>query len=205
MNPIRRAATRCLLLGWLPLVLASSGQAEASSIFDWHVNPDNGHEYRLTSIPESWTDAEAEAQSLGGYLVTLTSAAEENWFRSVFSVAPIVNETFDNTWMGLTDANSTPGNFQWVTGEALTFTDWRHGNPDNIGVEHYVMYFQGEGWDNRTNFDQQGPDPNGPHRLRYGVIERNATPEPASLTMAALGGLVALGAGVRGRRRRALA
>ena len=201
-----RAASlrRLLLVGCLSLILVPSGQAEASSLFDWHINPGNGHEYRLTSTSGSWTDAEAEAVSVGGYLVTLTSAAEENWFTSVFSVPPISSITFDNVWMGLTDVNSQPGDFHWVTGEPLVYTNWRHGNPDNIGVEHYVLFFQGV-WDNRTNFDQQGPDPNGPHRARYGVIERNLTPEPASLTMASLGGLIALGLAVRGRRRRVIA
>lgn len=202
MNPTRRAATRLLLLGWLPLVLASTSQVEASSVFDWQINPANGHEYRLTSGPSSWQEAEAEAESVGGYLVTLTTAAEEAWFISVFSSPPFSNLSGNIAWMGLTDVNSTPGDFRWITGEPLTYTDWRHGNPDNIGVEHYVMFFQGEGWDNRTNYDQQWPDFDaGPRRSDYGVIERSVTPEPASLTMAALGGLFALGVCARGRRR----
>jgi flagellin len=43
-----------------------------------------------------------------------------------------------NLWIGLTDENSE-GNFQWVTGESATYTNWLSGQPDNSGGnQHYV-------------------------------------------------------------------
>ena len=47
------------------------------------VNPSNGHTYYLLS-KNTLSNAEAEAVSLGGHLVTIRNAGEQEW---VFSVA----------------------------------------------------------------------------------------------------------------------
>ena len=41
-------------------------------------------------------------------------------------------------WLGLTD-EFEEGNWQWVTGEPLDYTNWYEGEPNNSeGLEHYA-------------------------------------------------------------------
>ncbi|OIP60587.1 MAG: hypothetical protein COT35_03020 [Nitrospirae bacterium CG08_land_8_20_14_0_20_52_24] len=61
-------------------------------------NPANNHiYYAITS--NTWTGAEAEAQSLGGDLVTINDDAENSWVWQTF--APLVGGPL---WIGLSDA-----------------------------------------------------------------------------------------------------
>jgi Lectin C-type domain len=203
-----------LFRGYLPtlrvLVVAFFGivaLGSSSRAGTWYTNPANGHKYTLTSAPMSWNQAEAEAVGLHGHLITIDSSAEENWFWTNFAFSPIEGQlTFANIWIGLTDLGSPNGQWHWVTGEPVTYLNWRPGNPDNIGVEHYVMNFGGS-WDNRTAWDQQGADVNGPQRPRYGVIEVGGTPiihiatlpEPSTILSVGLG--IAIGGLALARQR----
>jgi glucose/arabinose dehydrogenase len=83
----------------------------------------NGKEYRLTSSAKSWEQAQVEAQSLGGNLVTINDAAEETWLKQTFGD----NENF---WIGLTD-RAVEGDFQWVNGEITTYRNWAPGEPND--------------------------------------------------------------------------
>lgn len=99
----------------------------------------NGHTY-LLSQAGSWTDAQAEARRLGGNLVTINDAAEESWLRATFSQT-------ERLWMGLTDA-ADEGQWKWVSGEAVAYTNWAPGEPNNDGsLQHYgVINYQNQ-WD----------------------------------------------------------
>ena len=103
----------------------------------------NGNDYQLTSSAQSWEQAQAEAVSLGGNLVTINNAAEETW----------LTQTFSNTerfWIGLTDRNQE-GNFQWVNGENTTYRNWATGEPNDYkfrgeftaGEDYVQMNFAG--------------------------------------------------------------
>ncbi|MGB3510210.1 MAG: lectin-like protein, partial [Microcoleaceae cyanobacterium] len=65
--------------------------------------------------------------------VTVNDQAEQDW----------LSQTFGNTdrfWIGFTDEN-TEGNFEWVSGETPTYTNWLDGEPNNgncNGDEHYT-------------------------------------------------------------------
>ncbi|NJM96063.1 MAG: hypothetical protein HC800_01575 [Phormidesmis sp. RL_2_1] len=95
----------------------------------------NGHTYLLSELGK-WSEAQAEAKRLGGNLVTINDAAEEAWIRSTFSSS-------EQMWTGLNDV-AVEGQFEWVSGEAVTYTNWSPGQPDNGGgTEHYgvINYF----------------------------------------------------------------
>ena len=111
----------------------------------------NGNDYQLTSQAVSWTDAQAEAASLGGNLVVINDGAEQAW----------LNQTFgsDRLWIGLTDA-ATEGNFQWANGEASSYRNWAAGEPNNYqfngsltaGEDYTLMNWNDAGqWNDMPN------------------------------------------------------
>ena len=86
----------------LPLLVAAAAAPAAQAqlaILDTQVNPANGHTYHLLA-ESNWTDAEAEAQNLGGHLVTINDAAENDWVFQTFGNA--LGQPRD-LWIGLND------------------------------------------------------------------------------------------------------
>ena len=82
----------------------------------------NDNKYFLSSATKRWTDAKAEAESLGAHLVTVTSTGENNFLSGA-----------GQAWIGLTD-EVTEGTFKWVTGEPYAYTNWWPGEPNNGGA-----------------------------------------------------------------------
>ena len=89
----------------------------------------NGHKYKLIVEEMSWPEAKTYCESLGGHLVTITSEEENNFVNS------LINKS---TMIGLSDADEE-GNWKWVTGEALTYTNWAKNEPNNQSNEDYVL------------------------------------------------------------------
>ena len=86
---------------------------------------------RVNSPGITWSDAKAEAEAAGGQLATIAGAAELSTIMATVGSGA-------NLWIGLTD-EETEGQFQWVTGEAASFTNWMPGMPDNAhGGQDYV-------------------------------------------------------------------
>ncbi|MFM6836406.1 MAG: lectin-like protein [Dolichospermum sp.] len=111
-----------------------SNDDSTNPIFDY-----NGSQYTLTSYG-TWEQAQSQALSLGGNLVTINTAAEQDWLVSTFGG----NEQL---WIGLTD-EVTEGQFNWVSNETSTYTNWFPGQPDNggpQGEDYVVMNFGSAG------------------------------------------------------------
>lgn len=109
----------------------------------------NGHEYQAFVVASgiSWTAANVQANLLGGHLVTITSA-EENAFVFGLVNSPAYWSNFfgfraGGPWIGLIQsagAAEPGGGFQWVTGEAMSYTNWAPGEPNNnAGGERYGL------------------------------------------------------------------
>ena len=88
--------------------------------------PRNGHYYTLTA-PMTWKHAEAQAMRWGGHLVTINDREEELWLRDQFGA----HEYF---WIGFNDRREE-GNWEWVSGEPVTYTNWWEGEPNNQSGE----------------------------------------------------------------------
>ena len=75
-------------------------------------NAANGHTYYLLS-PNNWTSAEAEARGLGGHLVTINDAAENQWVVNTFF--PLTGVPYASLWIGFND--ETEFTYRWPSGE----------------------------------------------------------------------------------------
>ena len=91
----------------------------------------NNKFYTLTTAA-SWTQAQAQAVALGGNLVTVNDAAENQFLVNTFGGT-------ERLWLGLTD-EVTEGTFRWANGEAVTYTNWSVGQPDNFNNEDYAEF-----------------------------------------------------------------
>jgi Ca2+-binding RTX toxin-like protein len=104
-----------------------------------------GHQYFLSQAA-TWEEAQAEAQRLGGNLVTINNAAEQQWLIDTFG-------SIERFWAGLTD-KQTEGTWQWVNGEPVTYTNWLPGEPNDWnGDEDYVAMNSGgvDKWNDLPN------------------------------------------------------
>ena len=103
----------------------------------------NDHSYLAiaTEKPISWADANEMANKLGGHLVTLTSAAENDFiFHLIDSEMywyPGIN--LRGPWTGgyqLPGSSEPTGGWSWVTGEPFTYEFWEAGQPNNFGGQN---------------------------------------------------------------------
>jgi hypothetical protein len=92
-----------------------------------YLNPFNGHYYKLYNGAKTWVDAKVACESVGGYLVTITSQEEQNFINIILN-RPEATGTY-YAYGGLQPAGSIEpvGNWQWVTGEPWSYTNWNSG------------------------------------------------------------------------------
>ena len=117
----------------IALLITSPGLASASPV-NWS---GNGHFYDVISVPGTitWEAANAAAIAAGGYLATITSQAENDF------VFLLVNNTTywhgsSGPWLGGYQSPATQqpnANWNWVTGEAWSYTNWQSGQPNDSG------------------------------------------------------------------------
>jgi hypothetical protein len=100
----------------------------------------NGHSYYRSTGSMTWTAARQACINMGGYLVTINSAAENNF---IFNLWP-------SGWIGLTD-EVVEGQWRWVTGEPVTYTNWNSGEPNNAGNEDYAQFVSNGRWNDLPN------------------------------------------------------
>ncbi len=106
---------------------------EKSEVF---TAPDGSkHRFQIFKGVHKWVEAKVFCQILGGHLATMTTP-EENEFVYWF----MRDNDFLTAYFGLSDERRV-GNWIWVTGEPLEYTNWHRGEPSRSGRERYGMYF----------------------------------------------------------------
>ena len=122
----------------------------------------DGVRYELTE-PLSWSQAEAEAQALGGHLVSIDDAALQAWVTATFGG--------QNLWIGLNDVDQE-GSFVWSDGSSVDYTNWAPGEPNQASYDYVYLSSNGKWYDLPDN------------QLLRGLVER---PDPDGLTTAGAG------------------
>ena len=118
----------------------------------------NGNEYTLTTSAKTWEQAQKEAIAQGGNLVTINNADEYAWLQETFGTSRYL-------WMGLNDVQQE-GNFEWASGEAVTYTNWAPGDPNDArGNQDYgrINFGKNDLWDDAYSYNKF-----------FGIIERNS-------------------------------
>jgi len=140
----------------------------------------NGHWYDEISFNGTWEQANVDANSrthnsMQGHLATITSAEENNFiYSNVFLQLYAANWS----WLGGTDV-AQEGVWEWVTGEAWSYSAWRGNEPNNYYNEDYLhMWYTGT-WN-----DWGASSSAATYIIEY---EASDIPEPATLALMGLG------------------
>ena len=100
------------------------------------------HKYYMSYEDEKWTDAKQTASDLGGYLVAVDDATENQWIRDQMKSA---GYEWNSVWIGYTDEVSE-GIFEWANGSQSTYENWQNGEPNNSGGEDYTELMSNGRW-----------------------------------------------------------
>jgi formylglycine-generating enzyme required for sulfatase activity len=132
----RLGTVRLTLLG--TFLLCSLATATTAQV----INPANGHTYYVSTELRNAPDAETWAQSVGGHLVAINDADENDWLVATFGGDVVY-------WIGLTDSEDYGGHeswddpvdgWVWMSGEPVTYTNWDPaGEPNDGEVGDFVQ------------------------------------------------------------------
>jgi hypothetical protein len=145
------------------------------------------------ATPTDWYVAKSIAESWGGYLATITSA-QENQFVYDLSVSQggwNPDHPVQGPYLGAVKNSSNQ--FEWVTGEAFTYTNWLPGEPSSGLWEPYLAFIGGGPgtslpnpyWNDTEFVPGYGPQISA-------MFEFNSAPLPAPgvITLAGLAGIL---------------
>ncbi|TAJ25415.1 MAG: hypothetical protein EPO68_00030 [Planctomycetota bacterium] len=126
----------------------------------WKKHPSNGKEYAVSASSGYWGFGEGLARQYGGHLAKIDSAALQTWLSANLG-APLTSQ---DVWIGFHD-QFTEGTFKWTAGGAVTFTNWKSGQPNDFNGQDVVIWEASGQW-----IDNDGWE------LHPGLLERPATP-----------------------------
>ena len=166
----------------------------------------NSHLYEVVASSGSWAMADAGARSRGGYLATITSAAENEFVFGLIARPEfwdVPTGTY-GPWIGglqLPGSAEPVGGWQWVSGEPWTYSNWYMGEANNLdGIEDHLHFSQHQAVWNDLPWYVTTP---AAYVVEYDLpgTPASVVPEPTTLTLLATG-LPLFGYFVRGRRTR---
>ena len=128
------------LVEWLAKVpvFTNSADTNFSIVAGPFLNPATGHYYYMLAAT-NWTTSELWATNLGGHLVTIDTANEQNWVYDTFANYDATNR---NLWIGLTNSyDGTKFTFGYSSGLTnVLYTNWANGQPTNsCGTANYTL------------------------------------------------------------------
>jgi len=104
--------------------------------------------YIYFATRRDWPQARAACEAIGAHLVVSTSQGENDDFSPLAGLLDV--------WVGGTDSNAE-GVWLWLTGELMSYTNWRTGEPNNSDPNNPngedCMIIEGDNgglWDDRS-------------------------------------------------------
>ncbi len=121
------------------LTSATNGSVQAGGNFPGFNSQGefNGSNYYYSTGSASVSSARNSCTNIGGYLVSINSAAENSFISSFTGATEVL--------IGLTD-EVAEGSFVWMNGDPVTYTNWNPGEPNNAGNEDYTVKTSSGGW-----------------------------------------------------------
>jgi cysteine-rich repeat protein len=145
-------------------------------------NPENGHCYSVVATPTDWNTAGGDCLAKGGYLATISDAAE-NAFVQALIPSP------DDHWIGLADFSAD--NYFWEDSfrlGAFTNFDMANGEPSTAAADEVVAMGQDGLWDVQSEANAH------PYICEKHAWTIDAMTQHAYLTIAGRGRATAAGA-----------
>jgi hypothetical protein len=109
-------------------------------------DPLSGVCYIYFEPPVEWSAARDACLAINAHLVVSTTQAENDAF------TPLAGQL--DVWLGGNDINAE-GQWLWISGESMLYTNWRTGEPNNAGMDQLgedCMILEGDNgglWDDR--------------------------------------------------------
>jgi len=108
-----------------------------------YLGSNEGSLYYQSHAIENWTNAANAATAIGGNLATISNAAENAYVQNA------INPSTGSVWIGLTN-NNNGNNFGWQSGEAVTYTNWVSGDPNETDLNVAARLIKSHGrWTDR--------------------------------------------------------
>ncbi|HTV43288.1 MAG TPA: LamG-like jellyroll fold domain-containing protein [Candidatus Sulfotelmatobacter sp.] len=157
------------LVEWLARVPTNGSDTNLTIRAGPFLDRATSHYYYMLG-PTNWTTSETWAEQIGGHLVTIDSANEQNWVYDTFASYGGRNR---NLWIGLTNAGVT---FAYSSGLTnIAYTNWLFTQPTNCGdpARKYTFMFgpTNEYAGNWALADNEGIMCGPVTNIMYGVVE----------------------------------
>ena len=101
--------------------------------------PFRGHHYKVFKERVTWKQAEKRCKEMKGYLVCINSATENRFVTQLI-------RGMKNAFVGGTD-RAKVGDWQWVNGDDMRYTNWGPGLPNGPGIQRYLWIIDDGTWD----------------------------------------------------------
>ncbi len=114
------------------------------------------HAYKFFAEVLTWHRAKQRCEEMGGHLAVISSAKEDRYIAQMAKKKIKSPNKMDGFWLGATD-EVKEGNWKWIDGSELEYTNWGDGQPNNKGgQEHYLLYWlHGEKWSDQPDKSEQ--------------------------------------------------
>lgn len=170
--------------------LAVTTNLDASVAVQWSSSSGgNDHWYMCFRFagPTDWTVAQAIAESWGGHLATIASA-QENQFVYDLSLTQGGWDPSHPSGPYLGARKNASNQFEWVTGEAFTYSNWLPGEPSS-GLWEPYLHFLGGG-PGTTTPNPYWNDTDGTNSTAMFEFNAAPIPSPGVIVLAGLAGAI---------------
>ena len=105
-----------------------------------------GHYYKIFNEGLNWFQASDRCKEMNGHLVTITSKGEQAMIRNMlFMHENTFQKNKNYYWSGGFNINGK--NWEWVTREDFSYTNWAEGEPNNdLGNEYILSLYNSGEW-----------------------------------------------------------